>query len=88
MSGRAIAPSRRRSGALPCDQILTFTEGWVAEPFWRLVRAVEAFLADEDYTMEQLLADGKRLEDFGFPFPRVIEIRSALAAIADAVRRS
>lgn len=46
----------------------------------RLVGAIRAFLADEDAMMEDLMAEGKKLEDFGFPFPRVIEIRSALAA--------
>jgi hypothetical protein len=49
-----------------------------------LVAAVSAFLADEDEMMEKLLAEGKRLEDFGFPFPRVVEIRSALAALSVA----
>lgn len=47
----------------------------------RLVSSVKAFLADEDAMMERLLAEGKRLEDYGFPFPRMIEIRSALAKL-------
>ena len=50
-----------------------------------LENAVRRFLLDEDAMMEELLSLGVQPEDYGFPFPRVVEMRSALAAI-DAYR--
>ena len=52
----------------------------------RLIDAVDAFLKAEDRMMEDLIAQGKSLEDFGFPFPLVVEIRSALAALTHPQR--
>jgi hypothetical protein len=54
----------------------------VRKAWIRLYEGVRAFLADEDSLVEELLASGEHASFVEKPFPRIVELRSAMAALA------